>query len=72
VSQTCAGTPPGAAQYANFGRKVAVYGDTAIIGAVDPAYVFVRSGTTWTLQAELSASGSSGFGSSVRYSVIRR
>ena len=44
------------------GFSVAVNGDTALIGAylrnagVGAAYVFVRSGATWTQQAELTAS----------------
>jgi hypothetical protein len=64
-----------------FGRAVAMSGDTVVVGApnefldengVPPvpgaAYVFVRSGTTWTQQARLQApQGGSGreFGSSV-------
>ncbi len=50
-----------------FGISVAVSGDTAIVGARDDdiganpdqgsAYVFTRSGTTWTQQAKLTASG---------------
>ena len=45
-----------------FGASVAVSGDTAIVGATSAnsdkgaAYVFVRSGTTWTQQAQLTAS----------------
>ncbi|MBN1206352.1 MAG: DUF11 domain-containing protein [Myxococcaceae bacterium] len=49
-----------------FGASVAVSGDTAIVGAIHDdtaagpeagsAYVFVRSGTTWSEQAKLSAS----------------
>ena len=48
-----------------FGRSVAVDGDTAVIGADDDddngtnsgsAYVFTRSGTTWSQQAKLTAS----------------
>ena len=49
-----------------FGCSVALSGDTALIGAryksdgaktqVGAAYVFVRSGTTWTQQAELTVS----------------
>lgn len=48
-----------------FGRTVAIYGDTAIVGAAaddvgvisnqGSAYVFVRNGTTWTEQARLNA-----------------
>jgi hypothetical protein len=48
-----------------FGFRVSVDGDTAVIGAVfddrvasegGSAYVFVRSGSTWTQQAKLTAS----------------
>jgi hypothetical protein len=65
----------------NFGVGVAVDGDTVAVGAnIHPvvssagpgaAYVFTRSGTTWSLQQELSASdGASGdsFGESVAIS----
>ncbi|MBY0114337.1 MAG: hypothetical protein K2Y21_16105 [Phycisphaerales bacterium] len=50
-----------------FGTSVAISGDTAIVGAPNDdvggnanqgsAYVFVRSGTTWTQQAQLTATG---------------
>lgn len=49
------------------GKEVGIYGDTVILGAHNhnntatdqgAAYVFVRSGTTWTQQAKLSASDS--------------
>jgi hypothetical protein len=49
----------------NFGQSVAVYGDTAVIGAnlhdgsapdAGAAYVFVRSGDTWVEQDKLLAS----------------
>lgn len=52
-----------------FGWSVDVEGDTALIGAVThdgpamdsgAAYVFVRSGTTWTQQAKLTASDGTG------------
>lgn len=49
-----------------FGRSVSVYGDTALVGAPNDnttvgtdtgsAYVFTRSGTSWTQQAQLAAS----------------
>ena len=64
----------------DFGRSVSISGDTAIIGSPfdddggsnsGSAYVFVRSGTTWTEQAKLTASdGASGdqFGFSVSIS----
>ena len=57
---------------ANFGWKVALDGDTLLVGALDggdyqgtgEAYVFVRSGTTWSLQATLSGDSNDmdGFG----------
>jgi FG-GAP repeat len=45
----------------SFGSAVALSGSTAVVGAFDhaqngAAYVFVRSGTAWTQQAELTAS----------------
>nr|MBP6820826.1 putative Ig domain-containing protein [Acidobacteriota bacterium] len=50
-----------------FGSAVALSGDTALIGApesdagtdadIGSAYVFVRSGSTWTFQQKLGASG---------------
>lgn len=46
----------------NFGRAVSISGDTAVLGAPTKAgtqglaYVFVRSGTSWSQQAILSAS----------------
>jgi hypothetical protein len=61
----------------NFGAAVSVDGGTALIGAYEKgsklgaAYVFVQSGTTWTQQAELTASdGATGesFGNSVSLS----
>jgi uncharacterized repeat protein (TIGR01451 family) len=64
-----------------FGTAVAVWGDTLVVGAVHgdspggsgtgAAYVFVRSGTTWTEQQKLVASdGATGdrFGESVALS----
>jgi nucleoside-specific outer membrane channel protein Tsx len=60
-----------------FGWSVAVSGLTALVGAPDrnfsvgAAYVFVRSGTTWSQQAELTASdgaSSDRFGASVALS----
>ena len=53
------------AQNDNFGSSVSVSGDTAVVGALaddtgpgadaGSAYVFVRSGTTWTFQQKLQA-----------------
>ena len=62
-----------------FGMTVAISGGTVVVGAPDHeasgtggrAYVFTRSGTTWTLQQELAApDGASGdfFGNSVAVS----
>jgi hypothetical protein len=60
-------TATGGAANDQFGSAVAISGDTAIVGAyfddvganIDQgaAYVFVRSGTTWTQQAQLTAAG---------------
>ena len=59
-------TAEDAAAYDEFGWSVAISGDTAIVGADNravggvagqgSAYVFVRSGTTWSQQAILTAS----------------
>ncbi|MBX7193266.1 MAG: hypothetical protein K1X94_14525 [Sandaracinaceae bacterium] len=60
-----------------FGASVAVSGDTVVVGAtldddgVGSAYVFVRSGITWSQQAKLSALDAAAgdqFGSSVSLS----
>jgi phospholipase C len=64
-----------------FGRSVAVNGDTALVGVVSAdtvagadagaAYVFVRSGTSWSLQQKLTApdgGASDNFGWSVALS----
>jgi uncharacterized repeat protein (TIGR01451 family) len=64
-----------------FGHSVSLSGDTVVVGAVTDknpageltgaAYVFVRSGTTWSMQQKLLASdglGSDGFGESVSIS----
>jgi hypothetical protein len=50
-----------------FGQSVAISGDTAVIGsAAGAAYVFVRNGSRWTEQQELTPSASAvGFGSNV-------
>jgi hypothetical protein len=58
-------TAPVGVRYAFFGTSVAVEADRAIVGAQEDtapvaigagsAYVFVRSGTTWSLQAKLTA-----------------
>jgi hypothetical protein len=54
-----------------FGRSVSVSGDTIVVGDDrdndyhGAAYVFVRSGTTWTLEERLAPSDGHGFGTSV-------
>ncbi len=71
----------GGAAVDQFGYSTALSGDTAVVGAlfddVGPnadqgsAYVFVRSGTVWTQQAQLVASGgaaSDSFGHSIAIS----
>ncbi len=45
-----------AAGAVSFGQAVSLSGDTAVFGANDSAYVFVRSGTKWTQQAKLAGS----------------
>jgi hypothetical protein len=61
----------------NFGVAVSVYKSTAVVGATDnnsqtgAAYVFVRSGTSWTQQTKLTAADGAhfdAFGSSVAVS----
>jgi ribonuclease BN (tRNA processing enzyme) len=50
-----------------FGYSVSISGDTAIVGAFGDesyrsnAYVFVRSGTSWTQQQKLTASDGASF-----------
>jgi len=74
-------TASDAAAADHFGISVSVSGDTALIGAADAdtvqggvgagaAYVFVRSGTDWTEQDKLTATGATGdrFGFSVSVS----
>ena len=60
-----------------FGTSVAISGSTAVVGAyrkdsgAGAAYIFVRSGTTWAQQEELTASdraAGDGFGASVAIS----
>jgi uncharacterized protein (TIGR03437 family) len=53
---------------ASFGRAVSLSGDTAIIGATNTAYVFVRSGISWTQQTTLAGADTAtgdNFGSAV-------
>ncbi len=63
--------------YDNFGFPVVISGNTAVVGAyhqgsyTGAAYIFVRSGTTWTEQAKLTASDAAildDFGFSVAFS----
>ncbi len=65
-SQQAKLTASDAQPYDYFGRSVGVSGDTIVVGAAfddspsvadtGSAYVFVRSGTTWSQQAKLTAS----------------
>ena len=47
-------TAPYATYEGMFGCSVALSGDTALVGANGTAYVFTRSGTTWSQQATLT------------------
>jgi len=48
--------------FARFGWSVALDRDTAVVGSIfNAAYVFARSGGTWTLQQKLTASDGIGF-----------
>ncbi|WP_095987402.1 DUF7507 domain-containing protein [Cystobacter fuscus] len=80
-SQQAKLTASDAAALDSFGTSVALSGDTAVVGAygddtaagedAGSAYVFVRSGTTWSQQAKLTASDAVAFdrfGSSVALS----
>ncbi len=67
IGQTTKLTATGGAANDQFGWSVALSGNTAIVGAYSDdvganadqgsAYVFVRSGTVWTQQAQLNGSG---------------
>jgi predicted amidohydrolase len=74
-------TASDAAAFDSFGASVSVFGDTVIVGAYEDdhaggtnagsAYVFVRSGGTWTQQTKLTASDAAAsdvFGRSVSIS----
>jgi hypothetical protein len=78
IAQQAQLTATDGAQNDRFGYGVAIAGDTAVVGAdgddvgvngdQGSAYVFVRSGTTWSLQAQLTAAdgdSNDGFGRSV-------
>ncbi len=54
-------------QYDWDGSSVAISGNSAVVGGDGDAYVFVRNGSTWTLQATLTPGDNSfgAFGSSV-------
>jgi hypothetical protein len=60
-------TAPAGAFGDEFGYSVAINGSTAVVGdyANNSAYVFVGSGSSWSRQAELTASGAGQFGWSV-------
>lgn len=51
-----------------FGKSVALDGDTAVIAGGGAAYVFVRSGTSWSQRAKLVGSGGEDIGTSVAIS----
>jgi hypothetical protein len=80
-SQQAKLTASDAAALDRFGNSVALSGDTAVVGAQGnddagtesgSAYVFTRSGTTWSQQAKLTASDAAAddeFGFSVALSV---
>ena len=70
-------TVPDDGSFDDFGSSVSVDGDTVLIGAPDASdsagsvHVFVRSGTTWTEQQELTptvGTGRAGFGGTVALS----
>ena len=70
-------TASDADQFDYFGKSVSLSGDYALIGAqgdnsgAGSAYIFVRSGTTWTQQQKLTASNvasNDGLGASVSLS----
>ena len=53
------------------GSSVAISGDTVVVGATEVAYVFVRTGDSWSQQADLKVSNPGefdGFGASVAVS----
>jgi hypothetical protein len=58
-----------------FGNSVAISGETAVVGAdplggwIGSAYVFARSGVTWSEQAQLAAADGDFFGTSVAISA---
>jgi hypothetical protein len=68
-------TPPVGGAGTFFGSSVALYGDTAVIGAphqanyAGAAYVYVRIGTTWVLQAVLRDSAPALFSDDFGFSV---
>jgi hypothetical protein len=76
-------TPSDATSQVSFGQAVSLSGDTAVVGApyaavagtpAGSAYVFTRSGSSWTQQARLSASDYTAydyFGSSLSLSGDR-
>src|SRR5207245_1135931 len=66
-SQQAELTASDGASFDQFGNSVAISDNTAVVGALTKnsgtgaAYVFVRSGTTWSQEAELSASDGAPF-----------
>jgi hypothetical protein len=78
ASQQAKLTASDGAKHDNFGWSVAISGATAVVGAdtknsgTGAAYVFTRSGSTWSQQAKLTASDAAAgdnFGFSVAISM---
>lgn len=62
-------TAPDGAITDQFGSRVSVTGDSAVVAGGEAAYVFTRAGGTWNEQKKLTASdGAAGFGSWVSVS----
>lgn len=61
VEQTKITQPGGLSRYTGFGESIAISGDTLAISEIyrewtdSPVYVYVRSGSTWTLQRTLTS-----------------
>ena len=75
-------SPPATRRLRHFGCSVSLSGDTAVVGALDDdigtdagsAYVFVRSGTSWSRAGKLTASDAAAddrFGYSVAFRATR-
>jgi len=51
---------PSASSQDQFGNAVAIEGNTAVVGSNAQVHIYVRSGTTWTLQQALAPGGAFG------------